>query len=254
MKIITYIFLLVCFVVCNGCCCCCPCPCTKQNPVDVVTTEEKTIPIVKIQDPTLTQTYETLTLEYTVSNPFTEAIWVCHDTDIHPNDNIQNVVRRTDGETLWIRLGANPNINLSVIADPASISKYCRLLPGESCSGKIVFDLPLRNISIVSDLKTDREQIIVNRVVLEVGYLGCIFNKFFDYVRKQMKEDKIDPKPLKMDESYYLLPYSPLISEERQDGQSREVVYINSESPTLLKEEYAEAVFPYVDIPVLYNK
>lgn len=216
MKTIVYTFLLACSVFLSGC------SRAREIPQDR-TPEKETSRMIQIQDLTLTD--KTLTLDYRVSNPFDDDIRVCHDTNVYGNQEVQHVAARIAGETLWIKLRSNLDESI-VLSNPSSIAKYVRVPPGESYSGRILLDLPIRDYS--RELRRDgkeHEEIVLHRAIFEVGYFGPKLNKFFDTVSEMIKEEGIEPKTIVLGK-YHYLDNDPLIAEEMLDGQSREVLYV----------------------------
>lgn len=237
MTTILYIFLLACSVFLGGC-----------HPDSQVSREKapEKGPCLMLEIENLTVAENALTLDYRVSNPFAYDIRVCQDIDVYGRYDVET---RIDAETVWIKLRFNLEDN--AFSSPPPIAKYLRLSPGESHSGRILLNLPIRNASPVYYFDEDRkehEQIVLHRAVFEVGYFGAKFGKFFDIVSKQIKEKGIKPKT----KGVLLgsgLPFQPAIVEEIQDGQPREVVYVDDRWPSISGEESAKVVVTDVDIP-----
>ncbi len=201
--------------------------------------------MIEIQN--LTFTEKTLTLDYRVTNPFTKDIRVCQDIDVYDGDHVET---RIDAETIWIRLRFNLERD-SAFRSPYPIAKYLRLSPGQSHSGRIVLDLPIRNASPVYHFREGRKkrkQIVLHRAVFEVGYFGGKMSKFFDAVSEEINEKGIKPKT-KGGLLGDMLQFQPAIVEEIQDGQPREVVYVDELWPSINCEESAKVVVNDVDIP-----
>jgi len=123
------------------------------------------------------------------------------------------------------------------------------LPPKESCSGRILEDLPLRDYSREPRRgRKEHKEIVLHRAVFEVGYFGPKWNNYFDSVSEKIKKRGIKPKPI-IDGPYYYLSISPLVTEEPLDGKPREVIYIVEHTPFLRNEECAEVLITDVDIP-----
>lgn len=195
----------------------------------------------------LTVTEKALTLDYRVSNPFEQDIWVCEDIDVNGEYDVET---RIDAETVWIKLRFN--LARNVHRDPPAIAKYLRLLPGESHSGRILLNLPIRNASPVYSFSDERrkehEQIVLHRAVFEVGYFGGEFGEFFDVAAEIFKEKGIK-RNIQVIGGRKLLLTQPLIVEEILDGQPREVVYVDDLWSSIKLEESAKVVCTDVDIP-----
>lgn len=209
--------------------------------------EKEPPPMIKVKD--LTVTDETLTLDYQVSNPFDDDIRVCHSAGIYGNRDIQRAARRIEAETLWIKLRRNIKRDGIVFRTPPGIAKYFRLAPGESYSGRILLDLPARDYSRESwESPQEHKEVVLHRAVFEVGYFGADHNKFFDAVFEELKKQPVKPE-LPGDSSFHRLTFEPLIAEELQDGQMREVTYISEYWPNLRDEESAQVLITDVNIP-----
>jgi len=202
-------------------------------------------PCLMLDIESLTVTEKALTLDYRVSNRFLDDIRVCQDIDVYGRDHVET---RIDAETVWIKLRFD--LSRNTFQSPPAIAKYLRLAPGESHSGRIVLDLPIKNASPVYHFGEDRkehEQIVLHHAVFEVGYFGTKYNKFFDIVSKRQKATGIKPKT-KGELLGAGLPIQPAIVEEIQDGQPREVVYVDM-WPSSNREDFAKVVCTDVDIP-----
>ncbi len=161
-----YTFLLVCSVLLGGC------GHARQSPEDLAR-EKKPPEMIQIQNLTLTD--KTLTLDYRVSNPFEEGIWVCYDIWVHGKQDVQDVTTRIDGETVWIELSFNIESEGTYFVDPRAIAKYVRLRPGESFSGRILLDLPIGDYSREpGERPKEHKQIVLHRAVFEIGYLRTV--------------------------------------------------------------------------------
>jgi hypothetical protein len=194
----------------------------------------------------LTVTEKALTLDYEVSNPFTHDIRICQDIDTEGKYDVET---RIDAETVWIKLRFNLARNFH--RDPPAIAKYLRLPRGEPHSGRIILNLPIRNASPVYDFeerRKKRKQIVLHRAVFEVGYFGGEFGEFFDVASEILKEKGIK-RNIQVIGGRKLLLTQPLIVEEIQDSQPREVVYVDDLWSSIKLEKSARVVVTDVDIP-----
>jgi len=202
--------------------------------------------MIQIQNLSLAD--KTLTLDYRVSNPFEEAIWVCYDTWVHGEQDVQNTSTTIDGETVRIKLHFSTERDPG-FSDPPAIAKYVRLRPGESHSGRIVRNLPTKDY--VHEWRAERkehEEIVLHRAVFEVGYFAPKRNDLLDSLSEKFKEESTKPKPKVLGPYHiYFLPDSPLITEETLDGQLREVMYTKRTS-LVQKEESAQVLITDVNI------
>lgn len=241
MNTILCRFLLACPILLYGGCH------ARQIPADR-TPEKETSRIIQIQNLALTR--DALTLDYQVSNNFEDDIRVCHDTRIYANQEVQHMATRIDGETVWIKLSFNLERD-NIHRDPPAIAKYVRLSPGESYSGRIRKNLPIKIGSPVRSVQEDgekRQEIVLRRAIFQVGYFGPKWNTFFDSVSERIRKRGIKPETMVIGKFHYLR-YDPLIAEEMQDGRMREVTYISQYWPNLRYEECAEVVIADVNIP-----
>jgi hypothetical protein len=218
MTTIIYIFLLVSSVFLSGCR-------QRSQPSEEKAPEKKACLMLEIEN--LAVTEKALTLDYRVSNHFGYGIWVCEDIDV---DYEYHVETRIDAETVWIKLRFNLESN--VMPYEAVLAKYRLLLPGESYSGRILLDLPIRNASPVYDFNEDRkkhEQIVLQRAVFEVGY----FRGDSIYGSILIQDNQIEPR----------------IEEEIEDGQSRKFLYFTELWPGISEEKSAKVDITDVNIP-----
>lgn len=241
MTTILYIFLLATCVFLSGC------RPDSQLPREKAREKE---PAEMIQIRNLTLTDKTLTLNYRVLNPFEDGIWVCYDTWVHGEQDVQNTSTRIDGETVWIKLRFNLE-SVGAFEDPPAVAKYVRLPPGESCSGRILRNLPIKDyLREWRAEHKEHKEIVLHRVVFEIGYIGTFgpkWNALLDSWAEKFEKESIKPKP-KVSGSVYYLPVDPLITEEKLDGQLREVMYLHYKS-FVNKEESAEVLITDVAIP-----
>lgn len=261
-----YIFLLVCSVLMGSC--------SRTKQAEDLSTEKKQLkeiqevviqekeppkqireamgsdkeppPMIQIQNFSLTD--KTLTFDYRLSNPFKDDIWVCYDVSVYGKQDVQHAYTIIDGETVRIRLRCNFN-NFIGFKNPPSVAKYIRLQPGESCSGRIVRNLPIKDsIRKWREIRKEHKEIILSRAIFEVGYFGSKWNKFLDSWPERFKNKPIKPE-LRTDGLYYYLSISPLITEETMDSQLREVMYLEEIDPFRRNEEFKEVVLNDVAIP-----
>jgi len=236
-----YVFLLACSALLSSC------GRTGQGP-EALAREKEQSKMVQIQN--LTITGKTLTLDYRVSNPFENGIWVCYDAWVHGEQSTQNILTRIDGETVRMQLRFNVE-RFPGFVDPPAVAKYVRLLPGESCSGRILENLPIEDYMREERAEhKEHEKIVLHRAVFEIGYIGALgpkWDELIDSWSEKLKKEPIKPKPI-IDGPYYILPVSPLLTEETLDGQLREVMYLYGAS-FVEKEEPAEVLITDVNIP-----
>jgi hypothetical protein len=244
MNKIFYVFLLACSVLLVGCCR------TRQIPEDL-SGEKEPSEMIQIQNLTLTD--KTLTLTYRVSNPFEDGIWVCYDTWVHGKQDVQSTSTRINGETVLIQLRFNLE-STGALTNPPAVAKYVRLRPGESCSGRILRNLPVKDYLREGRAEhKEHKEIVLHRAVFEIGYIGTFgpkWNALLDSWAEKMKEGSIESKPRVFGPyRYYILPVNPLITEETLDGQLREVMYLEEYTSIKEKEESAKALITDVAIP-----
>jgi hypothetical protein len=246
MTTILYIFLFAISVFLNGCRPESQLP--REKAVVDQAADNEQCRMIEIQN--LTVTDDALTLDYEVSNPFKDGIWVCYDTWVHGEQDVQNTSTRIDGETVWIKLRFKLE-SVGAFQDPPAVAKYVRLPPGESCSGRIFRNLPIKDyLREWRAEHKEHKEIVLNRVVFEIGYLrtfGPKWKRLLDSWSEKLKKESIKPKPI-VSGPYYILPSGQLVTEETLDGQLREVMYLQYAS-FLEKEESAEVVVPDVNIP-----
>jgi hypothetical protein len=246
-------FLLICSVFLSGC--------YRAGPDPEIVPQEKELhgqiptavaiekePPSMIQIQNLSFTDKTLTLDFRLSNPFEDDIHVCYDASIHGKQGVQSAATRIEGETVRIQLLSNRE-RFPGFVNPYSVAKYIRLKSGESCSGKIVRNLPVKDyVREWRESRKEHKEIVLHRLIFEVGYFGSKWNKFLDSWSEKIKKKEFEPKP-KFFDPYYYLSISPLITEETMDGQLREVMYISENDPFIENEESAKLVVTDVTIP-----
>jgi len=238
MTTVLYVFLLVCCVFFSGC------SGARQIQEDQ-TPKKEAGTMIQIQNFTVTE--EALTFDYKVTNPFNDDIRVCQDTSFFGRPH---VVTRIDNETVRIKLRFNLERDIAS-RSPPPIAKYLRLAPGESYSDRILLNLPIRNASPVNSfLREDfmkHKQIILHRVIFEVGYFGSELNQFFDAEHDQIKSGGPDMGKFYIMGGFHYLKTDPLILDEMQDGRLREFVYTGADWSEL--EASVEVVIADVNVP-----
>ncbi len=224
-----YVFLVACSIFLSAC--------RPRNPAyEEEASKERGKRMIRIENVAVAE--KTLTLNYQVSNPFKYDIWVCEDVDIYGNYDVET--RITPG-TLHIRLCFHLECNL--VFEMGVFAKYRRLLPGESHSGKILLNLPIRNASPVYRFDEDRtkyKQVLLQRAVFEVGYMeGRDINAALEMV-KRIKRDIPDANNI---------VNMPKVRDEIADGQSHTFAYVPHIWPGLSREISAKVVITDVAIP-----
>jgi hypothetical protein len=154
------------------------------------------------------------------------------------------VETRIDAETVWIKLHSNLETNL--LFETAVLAKYRRLSPGESYSGRILLNLPIRNASPVYDFNEDRKkqkQVFLQRAVFAVGYFeGKHINRIsvtMQKVKRKMSKEELQNTK-----------FNPRIEEEIEDGQSRKFLYREHTWPApRSREKTAKLIITDVNIP-----
>ncbi len=180
-----------------------------------------------------------LALDYQVTNPFPYDIWVCEDIDIQSGCPVDI---RIDAETVYIRLTYRLESNM--LRDPPAYGKYRRLLAGESHSGKIRLDLPVTNISPVYYFKErgkSRKPVVMHRAVFVIGYIEGGYINRLRGISRTLKRG-FDEITL-----YEVQKSEPIIAEETQGGQSREMLYVTSGAGAM--EKCIEVAITDVNIP-----
>jgi len=235
-----YTFLAVCSFFLAGC------GRVGQGPKAMVQEEE---PHNMIQIQNLSLTDKILTLDYQILNPFDDDIWICYDIWVHDEQGAQDTSVRIDGDSVRILLRYNlESVGGMVLENPPGVAKYVRLRPEESCSGKIIQNLPIGDYAREPQAESKEHKKILHRVVFEVGYFGPEMKELFDSWSEKIKKEPDKYKPL-IAGRYYYLSISPFITEEPLDGKLREVMYIEEYTPIIRKEESTEATITDVNIP-----
>jgi hypothetical protein len=216
---------------------------------EAVVKEKEPPPMIQIQNLSLTD--KTLTLDYRLSNPFDDDIWVCYDTSVYNKQEVQHAATRIDGKTVRIQLRSNIE-RFPGFQNPYFVAKYIRLKSDEFCSGRIVRTLPAKDyVREWRESRKEHKEIDLHRVVFEVGYFGSKWNKYFnslDSISRRSMKNTNKSNIRKVGKHYYIQP-GPLITEETMDGQLREVMYRSELDPFLRNEEFAELVMTNVTIP-----
>lgn len=215
---------------------------------EVVVKENGQLSMIQIQNFEVTE--ETLTFDYQVTNTFTYDIRVCQDTSFF---GYPHVVTRIDEETVRIKLRCHLERDQG-LRNPPPITKYLRLTPGESYSDKILLGLPIKNASPINRFREEydrngepkeRKQIVLHRVIFEVGYLGGELNQSFK--REKIKDIEPD-KGFTIMGPFHYLKKIPLVVDEMQDGRLREFVYMYTGTPIGI-ERSVQVVITDVNIP-----
>ena len=242
MNTTLYTLLLACSVLLSSCCR------TRQSPKNLVP-EKESPQMIQIQNFRLTD--KTLTLDYRVTNPFEEAIWVCYDIWVHDKQPVQDTATRIHGETVRIKLCFNLQ-NYPGFVSPHAVAKYVRLRSGESCSGRVVRDLPITDYVREWRAKhKEHKAVVLHRAIFEVGYFGEFGPEWDEIIApwtEKCEKEGVKPKP-KVGDWIYYLPVNPLITEETLDGQLREVMYLEEYTSVMRKEQSAEVAVTDVAIP-----
>jgi len=209
--------------------------CRKDGQVSKEQPPEKEAPsIITIED--LATTERDLTLDYRVANPFAYDIWICEDIDTKGKCDVET---RIELETVLMKLKFKLCSN--IFRNPLAIGEYLRLAPGDSHSGRIILELPVRNASPVYVFHEDgksRKQVMLHRLVLEVGYFeGWVMDEVAEGIEK-----------IKRDPNFRATEIEPVIVEETQAGQLRRLLRPNHIWPGLAWEKSAKAVMTDVNI------
>ena len=181
-------------------------------------------------------TEENLTLDYRVTNTFPRDIWVCTSLDGFKPEGEAFFERRIIDQTLRISCRGNLEHNAFIVGEGHAI--YRRLAPGQSRSGSILLDLPIRPISPVhfdfNDLFVPEKSVILNQVVLEIGY-------FSEDLAALMSESS--------ERGWQLLNPGPAVLEmQRNDPNIALAPYRSSWWDGLVMEQSARVVIPDVRV------
>ncbi|HUV65590.1 MAG TPA: hypothetical protein VMW24_16955 [Sedimentisphaerales bacterium] len=231
MRTDIYVFLLACSVLLGGCSRTIQ---TQEPPV----AEKETPPMVQVKNVTITDA--NLILDYRVSNPFDDDIRVLLDVS-HEGDPY--AVTRIDGEWVWIKLRCYHELELGGLADRPAYGEYLRLAPGESRTGRIVLDLPIKDdFRELEEVGRAHKQITLQRAVLEVGYFRPQYSRLFKGIAS-ISRTMGDITKLRYP------PANVVVAEQMQGGRSREITYIWGQWPELRLEESAKVLITGVSIP-----
>jgi len=220
---------LICYLMLGGCS-------RRPPPAEDATAESIGERMIHIENFSVTE--KTLMLDYKVSNPFEYDIWVCEDIDITGKYEVET---RISPGTLRIKLCFNLESNVFIYNQV--FAKYRLLMPGESHSGKIHLNLPVKSASpvyVFSEIRKELKREILTRAIFEVGYLkGEVINKTLE-IMKLVRLD--DPSAKKADNM-------PEIKEEIINGQSCKLILAPYYWQGLSEEKSAEVVITDVEIP-----
>ncbi|MHC4539996.1 MAG: hypothetical protein ACYS74_09485 [Planctomycetota bacterium] len=244
-----YILLLACSVLLTGCW-------RAKAPVDDHVPEKGGTPVIKIES--LEMTDKTFTLDYHVSNPSADDIYVCEAGCVF--DCLEEAGTGIDGETLWItRRSREPTDTvtdtLELVNPPGGVVKYLRLRPGEAHSWRIVLDLPIMKwpsgvFSVPEERAKKRKQIVLHRAIFAVGYFPPRYNRRFVEASEEGKKllgiKDGDTSVVSRD---FGLSIDPYVVDEIHEGKSRQVLYISRRSPSKKLEESETVVITDVNIP-----
>ena len=210
----------------------------RAQPAEEETAESIGQRMIHIDNFTVTD--KALTLDYKVSNPFEYDIWVCEDVDINGKYDVET---RLSTGTLNIKLCFNLECNVYLYN--WVYAKYRLLKPGESHSGKILLDLPVKNDSPVYGFAKHRTELrpsTLNRAVFEVGYLkGEVIDRFIE-IQRLIRLD--DPSRKKADNM-------PEIKEEMIGEQLQKFAIVPCIWQDIEIEKSAKVVITDVEIPCL---
>lgn len=147
---------------------------------DMTTTE----PTLQIQNVAVAP--GSLTIDYMVSNPFEDDIWVCEDIDIADVYGCE-ATTTIEGQTLVIR--RRINLRANYVYDTGPTAEYRRLSPRASRQARLTIGLPACNSSPVYDFRPEERgtptPVTLYRAVLEVGYFPGWFVRSQEAANKQ---------------------------------------------------------------------
>jgi hypothetical protein len=129
----------------------------------------KETPILQIRN--LNVSRGTILVEYRVGNPFSHDIWVAEDASTSGRTEGQSAEQRIVDGTLYIDFRFD--VDKDIISAEHAFTRYRRLAAGQSHSGMIVLDLPVRNNFYaywVYGFGRPEEDVVLHRLVLTVGY------------------------------------------------------------------------------------
>ncbi len=244
MKTIVYVFLLSCSALLGGCS-------GERQTQKPPTAAKESPPMIKIDS--LEVTDKTLTLDYRVSNPCADEIYICEascvfhcveeaGTGIHADTVLITRCTKINGDTLFL-------------VNPPDVAKYLRLRPGESHSWRIVLDLPILKLpsgvySLDEDLANKGKRVVLHRAILTIGYFPPRYNRFFvNASATSMAEMGIKDGDMSVVSPDFGLRIDPYVVDEIQEGKSRRVLYIGDNSPSQELEESVEVLITDVNIP-----
>lgn len=116
------------------------------------------------------QTKENLRLDYCVTNVFPYDIWVCENINRYVDQDSEfSVETQINDRVLQIRRRGNLKQEAHVTAADI-VAVYRRLQPGASRSDTVLLPLPVRSRSPVRFPGVPIHPVVLDRVVLEVGY------------------------------------------------------------------------------------
>lgn len=231
MCSVRYAVILVCMIAINGC-----------SPESIGVSREQsevaaspTTPVVDVgvqkDSPSLTVegfslTGRNLTLRYCVTNTLPHDIWICttqafqdfYEGDRHPN---YTDVRIADGG-LWLRRRVNLEQNCFVTG--FLYAGYRRLTCGQAWSDTILLPLPVHTSSTVYASSQESLQVVLNRVVLQVGYFDEDLHRLIRQHSREPAQQKsgrleFGISQSKGDPNLALVPY---LDQDRWDGLALE--------------------------------
>jgi hypothetical protein len=179
MTVIAFIVILICMTIVPGCS-------PGEKPVMPTGSQTQVLPSPTQPTPDATEkvcsrllevesfslTKESLRLNYRVTNVLPHDIWVC--VNIHQRENQDSewsVETEVGGGSLLIRRRGNLKQKCFVTAGDV-YAVYYRLPPGASRSDTALLLLPVRSQSPVAFRARSVCPVVLNRVVLELGYFG----------------------------------------------------------------------------------
>lgn len=235
MSINVRIFILMCSVFFLGC--------GVESQISKEKVPEKELSqMVDIQDHSLTD--KTLTLDYQVTNIFNDDIWVLLEKN---RSGFPYAITRIDEDWIWIKQRYCHEIVEPIDwANRLGRGEYLRLAPGESYSGKILPDLPIKDgFRELKDNRKELKKVVAHRIILEVGYFGPQYSKMFRATAERFGiKGNLD-----IALSHPYIPADFFLAETTRDGQSCEIAFMWKRWPFLRLEESAKDFRTNVDIP-----